>query len=493
MDAVFCWLLAGIHPLKTSAFVDAVLATVGCDTDASRELILDLCFNLVIIDKALDVFRFAHLSVREYIETKSEYEISHAHAIIARGCLACLTGSTHLDTKVQRSSKETFFFYLYACQHWVDHLQLAGSQGHMKPLLDAFFAFCGLGYLHWTRTIRPQPLIIYPVVHKSFSKHLFARGCDLNPVFTAAALGIWEIFELEAYRDLTCFDRDNRGPLTIACQFDQSETVQWLLHHGADPNEQHGIFDDFPLAIVARNGYHHLAQLLIKHGALVNTRTGENGRAFCCAIAKHDLRMASLLLDNGADVELANVYITDEGGHRHRHQKPPIFYAETKETAEFLLERGASPRRTDDAGLNALENAIHQGRMTPFNFWISKCAFELNATLLPLAIDSLPSTFNNFGDGIRIVVQMLRILLAKGAKIDLERCRQYISKVGHHQPRRWIVETTFLEHILEVECGRHYGTQGLHCDECSSPIRCGTYMREIFPLLWSDDLPNYSC
>ena len=60
----------------------------------SAEDLLDLCSSFVVRDTGLDIFRFAHLSVREFLETKSDYEPDMNHALVAELCLRCLSTIT---------------------------------------------------------------------------------------------------------------------------------------------------------------------------------------------------------------------------------------------------------------------------------------------------------------------------------------------------------------------------------------------------------------
>lgn len=79
-------------PLRTRDFM---LALCSCESASlSAEQLLDLCSNFVVLDTGLDVFRFAHLSVREFLETKEEYEPDKNHALIAEMCLRYLSTST---------------------------------------------------------------------------------------------------------------------------------------------------------------------------------------------------------------------------------------------------------------------------------------------------------------------------------------------------------------------------------------------------------------
>ena len=487
IDAVYCWLLAARSNLKTTQFIGAISATVGRDADISREVILDLCFNLVIIDKALDVFRFAHLSVQEYVESKSEYELSQAHATVAIGCFSYLSANHHIPAipaQAQNLANGSFSFYKYASRSWADHLQCAGKKGHLRPVLDAFFEFCAHGYQPWTEFIGLGSKVLKPCVQhtrvkgKAFSIFNLHVLYDPTPIYLAAALGIWEIFELEAYNNMKCFNRYSRGPLTIACKFNQIETVRWMLNHGADPNEQNGLLDDYPLAVAAAKESSDLARLLIKYGASVKSRTGKNGRALCIAISKNNLDMARLLLDNGISVDLANVYLAGQGRKEHCARQPPLFYAEKRETINFLLERGASPHQKDHNGLNVLEHAISLGLQSQFDYWIDKDVFELNDSLLPLAIKSLT-------DDPKSVYTMER-LVRKNARINLDLCRQSIAKQSNPAYTQWVVKTVLLQDKVKVKlkCDRYSVPWSLECDACDASITTGTYMRKII-------LPNY--
>ena len=58
------------EPLKSRDFIQTLKHCREEEPDLSSELLLDLCFNFVIQDCELDIFRFAHLSVQEFLEIK---------------------------------------------------------------------------------------------------------------------------------------------------------------------------------------------------------------------------------------------------------------------------------------------------------------------------------------------------------------------------------------------------------------------------------------
>lgn len=54
--------------------------------------ILDICCNLVVLDKTLNVFRFAHLSVRDFFENMPDFSPQKSHSVVA------LMSMRHIDT-----------------------------------------------------------------------------------------------------------------------------------------------------------------------------------------------------------------------------------------------------------------------------------------------------------------------------------------------------------------------------------------------------------
>ncbi|TVY26062.1 Vegetative incompatibility protein HET-E-1 [Lachnellula hyalina] len=59
----------------------------GFSSAMPSNTILDICCNLVVLDKTLDIFRFAHLSVREFFEKLPEFNHESTHSTIAICCM----------------------------------------------------------------------------------------------------------------------------------------------------------------------------------------------------------------------------------------------------------------------------------------------------------------------------------------------------------------------------------------------------------------------
>lgn len=83
------------------------------------------------------------------------------------------------------------------------------------------------------------------------------------------------------------------------------EIVQLLLSHGADVNTQGGRYGT-ALQATCKSGNIEVARLLLKQGALVNAEGGYHGTAFQAACAKGNIHVARLLLEHGANIHLRN-------------------------------------------------------------------------------------------------------------------------------------------------------------------------------------------
>jgi hypothetical protein len=70
-ERILKWMLSAQETLDSQAFLLAVFAEKSDLRSISRPDVLSICCNLVVYDEFTDVFRFAHLSVREYLETSS--------------------------------------------------------------------------------------------------------------------------------------------------------------------------------------------------------------------------------------------------------------------------------------------------------------------------------------------------------------------------------------------------------------------------------------
>jgi hypothetical protein len=232
---VFKWLLSAREQLSSQTFILAVcsgMEDVGLITQFD---VLSVCSNLVLYDEDFDTFRFAHLSVVEYLERRDEYSPAAANAFCAEQCLSWIINrgdssftssdfnvpiarpqySTGRKGKKRAQDTEDFYrssalskalfvsvvqsFSTHADMEWGEYARLAGrfrSEGRLQTLLDGFLL----------------PL-------------------DANNVSASDSFELWmDRIDIGPKRDEYNFIKNwQKNPLFAACAFDLSEIVAALL------------------------------------------------------------------------------------------------------------------------------------------------------------------------------------------------------------------------------------------------------------------------
>jgi len=127
--------------LHTSEFLMAVAVNLDIAFEGiTIDHILDLCHNFVLYDEELDVFRFAHLSVREFLEKRPAFDQIPCNLLAAESCLLQIIGSSNstdlvLDQSIERvtrlrarlapsSESASKNFLAYANVEWMNHCKL---------------------------------------------------------------------------------------------------------------------------------------------------------------------------------------------------------------------------------------------------------------------------------------------------------------------------------------------------------------------------------
>ncbi|CAH0002507.1 unnamed protein product [Clonostachys byssicola] len=132
------WLLCSHAQLNSEAFLAAVSTSKDGESDAiSRDQLLDLCCNLVIFDEALDVFRFAHLSVREFLETHELFISESINSRVAEACLIRIMDATP-DMNMEDDTEPSVEVLWYSYVYWGFHVKAAS--GERTPITDDLLA-----------------------------------------------------------------------------------------------------------------------------------------------------------------------------------------------------------------------------------------------------------------------------------------------------------------------------------------------------------------
>lgn len=109
-----------------------------CSSYVDNEYVLGICSNLIILDEDNHA-QFAHLSVREYLESSPQVTEALAHEQVAMSCLTYLTHHEVHDDELE--GQLTMSFDIYATVLWALYCKLAGERrktGDLKNLLTNF-------------------------------------------------------------------------------------------------------------------------------------------------------------------------------------------------------------------------------------------------------------------------------------------------------------------------------------------------------------------
>jgi hypothetical protein len=315
--------------------------------------LLKACQNLLIFDKRQNVFRFAHLSVEEYLGNHQLKVDSHTE--IAKICLSLVCSSrSWADYDITIGTREGSYhdrhLLLYSAVFWPWHLNRGKESCQiLAALWEAFLS--EVTFQHWA-DYHCQRVLTGRYSRDTFwlrSKAL--QKVERNRLATVCVFGLG--------RKLTSISNSQFGwvarikltsPTTFisetiqsyqvakfllcASKFGDLDIAQHLLDAGVSVSkvDKHR---RTPLHISAENGHEALARLLVDRGADVSAVGGEDRwTPLHFAAKKGHEALARLLVDRGADVSAANanrwtpLHVAAENGH--------------EALAGLLMDRGAA-------------------------------------------------------------------------------------------------------------------------------------------------------
>lgn len=120
------WLLCAPKALSTDDFITAVYfsATGGKrESPISSSTFLDICGNMLIPDKELDVFRFLHPSVREFLQTRPKFAPTLNHVTAAEICINTLLTREWMSSEKDWQSAS---LCQYVTLFWAVHIENSG-------------------------------------------------------------------------------------------------------------------------------------------------------------------------------------------------------------------------------------------------------------------------------------------------------------------------------------------------------------------------------
>ena len=308
----FKFLVCGQKPIHTAAFLSAICPEDSKPVDAKG--LLNICCNLIVQDNELDIFRFSHLSVREYLERRVEYSQIEANTTVAEICLSHLLKRKDFEGDGERTWEWNMVFSLddYATFYWPLHCQLSGEnrKGELKSKLKSFLPQrkVGTAFSAWMEAARAAT----NTESRDFTTEDKLRSSLCSPpkpFYLACAFNLLELVE----RDSSSMKEWNEAGLTglhIACLYGHDEIVRLLLDRGAESTKMDA-YARTPLSYAAQSGHVKIVEMLLDHDE--NIKVTEE---LSYAVQSGHVKIVEMLLDHDENIKVTEELIIDAFGDR---------------------------------------------------------------------------------------------------------------------------------------------------------------------------------
>ncbi|KAF8259884.1 hypothetical protein EI94DRAFT_1690198 [Lactarius quietus] len=330
-----------------------------------EEAVLSTCSSLIAIVRNGDsrVVQFSHFSVKEYLTSprlahsphrdvsRFHIDLQPAHTIMAQACLATLL---QLDEDAGDSGAGGAPLARYAAQHWVDHAQFDEVSSRIQDGMNDLFDSSKPHFAAWLRVYdideswsRLQP----PVGAGVGSPLYYASFCGFSNL--AERLIITHPEQVNAAGGLVL------APLPAALSKGHFQVADLLYRHGAVVDLQDAANDTL-LYEASASGQVDIMRWLLNHGADANACGPDTQwTPLRCAACFTHPDAVQVLLTYNADVNLQS-----GAGRTPLHEVSTCdssVEGKAVDTVRRLLEHGADPNIPDHYDLTALHEASSRG------------------------------------------------------------------------------------------------------------------------------------
>lgn len=127
---VLMWVMCACRPLSSEELSTIISQSFGIEIGIDD--LLPMCHNLLKLDEELDVVRFFHLSITEFLGNGTWFTLLEANTMATECCLSML-----IDYNELGSSEP------YVIDNWPIHLQLSRDHNNDQRMWDLFKVFIG--------------------------------------------------------------------------------------------------------------------------------------------------------------------------------------------------------------------------------------------------------------------------------------------------------------------------------------------------------------
>jgi len=339
-DRVFKWLLSARRLLNLRDLAAAV--TFASERhEFSADNILDICCNMVVVDDH-GFFRFAHLSVREYLEGHESYSSEKCNTFVLQRCLEAYTNIT---TGYQSWSHNSVDLDLkaYSMLYWPTHLQHAVSTTQNQPVrtMSEEFIFeygqtdqagrtlLAQSFRDWLDDIwnTSQYADIADTEHTTVEFLESTASQSHTPQFLACLLDtVWLLDRLDAHGWSDWNIKNNRQEtcVQIATARGNTRTLHWLLEKATPSKEV--LTEACHQNIKARRT--NIVKILIRHGVEFSSALPGKDCLLYEAVSEDLYEVVSRMLEDAEQLDVHGFTRSMCLAYgRSREQLFPLFWA----------------------------------------------------------------------------------------------------------------------------------------------------------------------
>ena len=311
-----------------------------------EQAVLSTCSSLIAIVRDGDsrVVQFSHFSVKEYLTSRrlasSVGDVSRfyvnlnaAHTILARACLGTLL---RLDEDAGNGGSEGFPLVEYAAQHWVEHAQFENVSSRLQDGMDDLFDGSKPHFSAW--------LQVHDIDERWDDFGDIRRERVGSPLYYAAFCGFHDLADrliMKHPEQVNSLGGFVLAPLPAALSNRHFRVADLLWKHGAvvDVRDEE---EWTPLHAAGRSGSVDIMLWLLNHGANARAQSYKRRTPLHEAAFTAELGAVQVLLKHNAYINLQDIY-----GYTSLHDVLVWAYTSREgnivEIVRRLLEHGADP------------------------------------------------------------------------------------------------------------------------------------------------------
>lgn len=284
-DRAMKWLLCSKRRLEASELIAAVSINAdGEYTPLTIRGLLDICCNLLVLDEELKTFRFAHLSVREYLQLNAKFNEVETNTLVLERCIDIYL--SELNQQPERIVEQNDILREYAAFCWTLHCQNIGNnpgekvKSKIKEFLFQSNYEIAPSLQSWISDVKGSYKSILDLDDplRDLMSEIFTSPPP-SPLMLACSFGLsWIVQDLiicNNSKEILCWNQTNdagNSPLGLAAMHGHKEIVQQILELNDENNNNIAININFkdpsgqtPLSLAARHGHDAVVQLLLAH------------------------------------------------------------------------------------------------------------------------------------------------------------------------------------------------------------------------------------